>query len=55
MRKEVEQVVKQHGWTKEAMDKLPHLDSFLRESHRFNGLGGSESSFISVRASTSSP
>ncbi|THH27901.1 hypothetical protein EUX98_g6286 [Antrodiella citrinella] len=39
MRKEVQQAISKYGWTKEATDNMPHIDSFLRESHRFNGLG----------------
>ncbi|KAL1744209.1 cytochrome P450 [Schizophyllum fasciatum] len=39
LRAEVEEVVAQHGWTKTAMREMHKLDSFLRESGRYNGLG----------------
>ncbi|KAH8091762.1 cytochrome P450 [Cristinia sonorae] len=39
MRKEAEQAVREFGWTKDALDNMPLMDSFLRESHRYNGLG----------------
>ncbi|TRM59925.1 cytochrome P450 [Schizophyllum amplum] len=39
LREEVEEVVGRHGWTKTAMREMIKLDSFLRESGRFNGLG----------------
>ncbi|KAL1733057.1 cytochrome P450 [Schizophyllum commune] len=39
LRDEVEEVVAKHGWTKTAMREMYKLDSFLRESGRFNGLG----------------
>lgn len=43
MREEVETVVKKEGWSKVALTKMRKLDSFLKESQRFNGLGCSES------------
>lgn len=46
MREEVEQVVKTDGWTKLAMQKMHKLDSFLKESQRYYGLGSSKSCFI---------
>ncbi|KDQ57928.1 hypothetical protein JAAARDRAFT_34744 [Jaapia argillacea MUCL 33604] len=39
MREEVEAIVKEEGWTKAAMQKMRKLDSFLKESQRFNGIG----------------
>ena len=39
LRDEVEEVVAKHGWTKTAMREMYKLDSFLRESGRYNGLG----------------
>jgi len=36
MREEVEHVVKEHGWTKAALDNMHKIDSFLRESQRMN-------------------
>lgn len=42
MREEVEAIVREEGWTKASMGKMRKIDSFLRESQRFNGLGASE-------------
>ena len=39
LREEVESVVATDGWTKLAMGKMHKVDSFLRESQRFDGLG----------------
>lgn len=39
MREEVERVIKEDGWTKVAMTKMRKLDSFLKETQRFNGIG----------------
>ncbi|EPQ50606.1 cytochrome P450 [Gloeophyllum trabeum ATCC 11539] len=39
LRAEVEDAIQTHGWGKNAMDQLPKLDSFLKESMRFNVLG----------------
>ncbi|KAF8575896.1 cytochrome P450 [Ramaria rubella] len=39
IRKEVEAIIAEEGWTKIAMAKMCKLDSFLKESQRFNGLG----------------
>ena len=39
---EVEEVVRTEGWTKVAMGKMRKLDSFMRESQRFNGIAGSK-------------
>ena len=39
MREEVEKVVKSDGWTKLAMQKMRKVDSFMKESQRYNGLG----------------
>jgi Cytochrome P450 len=39
LREEVEAVVKELGWTKEALDRMLKIDSFLKESQRLNGLG----------------
>jgi len=38
LREEVENVIKEHGWTKVAFGKMWKLDSFMRESQRFNGI-----------------
>lgn len=39
LRREVEAVVAEYGWTTVGMDKLHKLDSFLRETQRVDGLG----------------
>ncbi|KAK7680563.1 hypothetical protein QCA50_016345 [Cerrena zonata] len=38
MREEVERVIGEEGWTKDAMTKLWKVDSFMRESLRLNGM-----------------
>ncbi|GJJ07760.1 hypothetical protein Clacol_001965 [Clathrus columnatus] len=43
MREEIESVIAQEGWTKIAMTKMHKLDSFLKESLRYNGI-----SFVSL-------
>ncbi|KAJ7162735.1 cytochrome P450 [Mycena crocata] len=37
LRQELEAAVREEGWTKTAMSKCIKMDSFLRESQRFNG------------------
>ncbi|KAI0640042.1 cytochrome P450 [Trametes polyzona] len=39
LREEIESILSEEGWTKNAMDKMRKLDSFLRESQRHNGVG----------------
>lgn len=39
LREEIETILKEEGWTKSAMAKMWKLDSFLRESQRYNGIG----------------
>lgn len=39
MREEVERIVKEEGWTKQAMQRMRMVDSFLKEAQRFYGLG----------------
>ena len=39
MRAEVEAAVEKDGWTKNALNKMWKLDSFLKESMRYNGIG----------------
>ena len=39
LREEVEIVTKQDGWSKFAVDQMHKLDSFLKESQRFNPIG----------------
>ena len=43
LREEVETITAVDGWTKAAMGKMRKLDSFLKESQRFNGIGLSAS------------
>ncbi|KAI0673798.1 cytochrome P450 [Trametes maxima] len=38
LREEIEEVIKDEGWTKLGMGKMWKLDSFFRESQRFNGI-----------------
>ncbi|KAI0714854.1 cytochrome P450 [Earliella scabrosa] len=38
LREEVETVVASDGWTKAGLNKMWKVDSFLKESHRWNGL-----------------
>ncbi|KAJ7122773.1 cytochrome P450 [Mycena epipterygia] len=37
MREEADRIVKEEGWSKEAVGKMHKIDSFLRESQRYNG------------------
>lgn len=39
LREEVESIVATYGWSKDSLNKMRKVDSFLRESQRFNGLG----------------
>ncbi|KAI6039994.1 cytochrome P450 [Pisolithus marmoratus] len=39
LRDEVEAVVSEHGWTRGALSKMHKVDSFLKESQRFEGIG----------------
>lgn len=41
LREEVEAVIQEHGWTKNAIDKVWKLDSFMRESQCLGGIAGS--------------
>jgi Cytochrome P450 len=38
LRQEVESVVAEEGWTKNGVDKMSKIDSFIRESQRVDGL-----------------
>ncbi|EJD07489.1 cytochrome P450 [Fomitiporia mediterranea MF3/22] len=38
LREEIEQVIKEEGWSKIAMTKMWKLDSFMKESQRINGI-----------------
>lgn len=39
LREEVEAITSEEGWTKAAMGKMLKIDSFIRESIRYEGLG----------------
>ncbi|KAI5119873.1 hypothetical protein M0805_008544 [Coniferiporia weirii] len=39
LRAEIERVIDEEGWTKLAMSKMRKLDSFMKESQRFSGIG----------------
>ncbi|TRM61621.1 cytochrome P450 [Schizophyllum amplum] len=39
LREEVSAVIAEHGWTKEAVDKMYFMDSLFKEVQRFDGLG----------------
>ncbi|KAF5326362.1 hypothetical protein D9611_001063 [Ephemerocybe angulata] len=39
LRDEMEGVIKQNGWSKDAMSKMRKLDSFVKESSRMRGIG----------------
>ena len=39
MRDEVVAVVSEEGWTKNAISKMYKVDSFLKETQRFDGIG----------------
>ena len=38
MREEIETLVENQGWTKNTVSKMYKVDSFLRESQRFDGM-----------------
>lgn len=42
LREEIEAVVQAHGWSKVATDKMVKLDSFIKESLRYNNTVGCE-------------
>ncbi|KAH9070836.1 cytochrome P450 [Lactarius deliciosus] len=39
LRREVEAVVAEYGWTTDGMDKMHKIDSFVRETQRLDGIG----------------
>jgi hypothetical protein len=47
MREEVASVIEKYGWTKQALSKMHKVDSFLKESGRFEGLGQCKILFMS--------
>ena len=38
MREEVESIVAEQGWSKESLQKMRKVDSFIKESMRMDGL-----------------
>ncbi|KAI0071400.1 cytochrome P450 [Panus rudis PR-1116 ss-1] len=38
LREEIEEIVAQEGWSKDSIQRMRHLDSFLKESQRYHGL-----------------
>jgi hypothetical protein len=38
LREEVNAVIKKEGWTKDGIDRMYKIDSFLRETQRLDGL-----------------
>ncbi len=46
LREELDAALSEGGWSKAAMGKCSKLDSFLRESQRFNGVSASQSSSL---------
>ncbi|EKM52437.1 uncharacterized protein PHACADRAFT_260824 [Phanerochaete carnosa HHB-10118-sp] len=49
LREEIEQVIEQHGYDKEALHRMRRLDSFIQESLRFNGLGALASTKLALQ------
>lgn len=39
IREEVERIIAEEGWTKPSMTKMRKLDSFMKESQRYTGIG----------------
>jgi len=49
LRQEVDAVISEEGWTKDGIDKMHKVDSFVRETQRLGGIIlGSLSSFPST-------
>ncbi len=49
LRQEVDAVISEEGWTKDGIDKMHKVDSFVRETQRLDGIIlGSLSSFPST-------
>ncbi len=38
LRQEVDAVIREEGWTKDGIDKMHKIDSFLRETQRLDGV-----------------
>lgn len=41
LREEIDPIIEEEGWSKVAIGRMRKLDSFLRESSRFNGVNTS--------------
>ena len=39
LRAEIEEVIEREGWSKEGLDKMHKVDSFIKESQRMNPIG----------------
>ena len=48
LRQEVESVVSAEGWSKDAIDKMHKVDSFLKECQRFYSIASSEYFYLFV-------
>jgi cytochrome P450 len=46
LRNEVETIIASDGWSKQSLGKMRKLDSFLKESQRYNGTNVGQSSSI---------
>ena len=42
LRKEIDTIVAECGWTKEALARMIKVDSFIKETARYEGLGSGE-------------
>ena len=47
LRAEVEEVIEREGWSKEGLDKMHKVDSFIKESQRMNPIGNRQCCSIS--------
>jgi hypothetical protein len=43
LREEINQVIGSEGWTREAINHMPKLDSFVRETQRLSGMSNGTS------------
>ena len=39
LREEIEELITEHGWSKDGLDSMVKLDSFLKETQRLSPLG----------------
>jgi hypothetical protein len=47
LRAEVDEVIEREGWSKEGLDKMHKVDSFIKESQRMNPIGNRQCCSIS--------